>query len=166
MVLPWSVCVCACVCEHCEHESRTPRRPSSHGVELSSHPFCSASHKRHRALCSDASVQTLKSCQPRFWSVTKQKMFTTSRAISKHTSSLTVHVSRSCPLAHLLFRKPSSPSLGGHLQVPLLPFKVFLLFSCQACAVDCLLGLSLALGLGPLKTQGKPEQEARQSCDL
>lgn len=49
--------------------------------------------------------------------------------------------------------------------MPLLPLKVFLLSSCWARAVDCLLVLRLALGLGPLKTQGKPEQ-ARQSCDL
>jgi len=38
--------------------------------------------------------------------------------------------------------------------VPLLPCKVFLWSSGRARAVDCLPGSRLALGLGPLKTQG------------
>lgn len=38
--------------------------------------------------------------------------------------------------------------------MPLLPCKVFLWSSGRARAVDCLPGSRLALGLGPLKTQG------------
>lgn len=141
-----------CVGDHCESESNTPQRWSSHGVELSSHPSCPASHRRHRALCSDAYVQALRSCQPRFWSVMKQReMFTTSRAISKHTSSPIFHVSRSYPFSYSFFHGPSSASPGGHLQVPLLPRLVFLWSSCRAPAVASLPGSRLAL-----KTQGKP----------
>lgn len=78
-------------------------------------PLCPASHERHRALCSRAYLQALWSCQSRFWSVTKlRKMFTTSRAISAHTSSQTFHLFLSCPLFHVLSHKPCRSCGGTH----------------------------------------------------
>lgn len=127
-------------------------------------PLCPASNKRHRALHSHAYFLALWPCQPRFWSVTKQReMFTTSRAISKHTSSPTLRLPRPCLLSHCLLHKPSR--LGsGHPQGPL--FTKRLPFSSGRCAVDCLLRSRLALSLETLKAQGKSGQWAGQIYDV
>lgn len=129
------------------------------------HTFMSCFPQRHGALCSHAYFQALWSCQPRFWSVTKQRdMFTTSRAISKHTSSrpFTSPVPPALPFA---VPQALTASVGGacrgHFHSPssLVPPALV-----QWTA--CLLGSRLALCLGTWKAQGKPGQWASKSMTL
>ena len=148
------VCVYVCVCVR-ERETIKSTRLVHHRDDLPMGgafltPFMSCFPQEAQGCPLWCYFQALWSCQPRFWSVTKQReMFTTSRAISEHTSSLTFPIT----LSHLLpcpLYKPSSASLGGHSQGPLLPFAVFLGASCQACTVDCLPGASHAVGRAEL----------------
>lgn len=134
MVLLWSVCVCVYVCVRvvsirlAHHRDNLPRG----GAFLTSVVSCFPQKAQSSPLwCLPSGTLVMPT---RFWSVMNQReMFTTSRAISKHTSSLIFHISQSCPLSHFLFHKLSSALLGGHPQGPLLPFNVFLCSSCRAC---------------------------------
>lgn len=144
MVLPWSVCVCVTIVS-VKLVTTEMISPRGRAVLI---PLCLASHKRHRALRSHGYFQALWSCQSRFWSVTKQReMFTTSRAISKHTSSLTSSISSSISPCRLT-SWATCRGRFSHLMSPFAP----------ACAVDCLLGSRFALCPGPSKAQGKPGQ--------
>lgn len=127
MVLPWSVCLCVCVCvcvttvsiRLVTTETIFPRG----GAVFT--PLRPASHERHRELSALApTFRHFGPCQSRFWSVTKQReMFTTSRAISAHTSSPTLPLPQSCPLSPVPAHKRCRP-VGRPAQAPLLPCAV------------------------------------------
>lgn len=118
------------------------------------HTFMSCFPQRHGALCSHVYFQALWSCQPRFWSVTKQReMFTTSRAISKHTSSqpFTSPVPPALPFA---LPQALTASLGGARRGHFFPLPSSFVPPALVQWTDGLLGSRLALCLGTQKAQG------------
>lgn len=157
MVLPWSVCARACACVTVVSVEPVTTETTCPWGGADPTPLRPASHRRHGALRSHTCVQAFQSCQPRFWSVTRRReMFTTSRAICKHTSSLPSSTPPPRALvAWLAGPPPRAPSPVSCLPLPHEP----------ACAGDGLTGSRLVLGQGSLKAQGKPVQEAEQSCD-